>query len=118
MSGQETVVVARTSDLAALAYWLTALVEAGIPAASYEEGIGAAVGSGLLPGHTGFAVVVPRVRLADARTVIAECGGASALAPVPATGASGLQRWATIAVATGVAALVLVAASLALARAF
>ncbi|GBD24488.1 hypothetical protein HRbin29_02166 [bacterium HR29] len=101
-----SVVVARTSDPAALAFWLTALEEAGIPAASYEEGIGAAVGGGSLPAFSAFAVVVPRSMLAEARTVIAECGGAGALAAVPGTGLSPLVRWATLVVLGSVAAAV------------
>jgi hypothetical protein len=89
------VVVARTGDPATLALWMAALEAAGIPASSYQEGIGAALGGGAFPGLSAFAVVVPRSQLGQARTVIAECGDAAALAPVPGPGAPRLVRWAT-----------------------
>lgn len=105
------VVVARTGDPAKVALWTAALREAGVPTATVEEGFAAAFGGHVAPA-TVFALLVPRSELARARSIIADCGGAADLAPVPgATGAPPVG-WATGGVFLGL--LVLFALALAL----
>lgn len=99
------VVVAEAPDAVTAAIWVDALRDAGINAASFSRGHGAAFG-----GAEAFAihiVLVDENRIADARTVIAELDGASRLAPIPNRKAEAQrQRGALIAVASIVAAII------------
>lgn len=76
-----TVVVARTTDGIQAQIWVDMLHDEGIDASTYQRGVQAALG-----GVTGIGthlVLVHRDHVGDARNVIAEAGGASALAPIP-----------------------------------
>lgn len=99
------VVVAEAPDAVTAAIWVAALHDAGINAATFSRGHGAAFG-----GAEAFAthvVLVDGSRIADARTVIAELGGASKLAPIPDRKVEAQrQRGALIAVASIVAAII------------
>lgn len=105
------VVVARTGDPAKVALWTAALRDAGVPASTVEEGFAAAFGGHVAPA-TVFAVLVPRRELARARSVIADCGGAADLAPVPDPTAASRVGWATGAVFLGLLVLFVLALAL------
>jgi hypothetical protein len=78
---QSAVVVAVASDAIEAAIWRDALHDAGIPAAVYERGVGAALGGANTFGAS-YPLLVDRGQVAAARNVIADLGGAVALAPV------------------------------------
>lgn len=71
-------VVAEASDEAEARIWVDALRDEGIEAAFVERGAGGALGGASLFGAA-WAVLVPRARIAEARGVITELGGAHAL---------------------------------------
>ena len=107
-SSARRIVVAEAPDAVTAAIWVDALRDAGINAATFSRGHGAAFG-----GAEAFAmhvVLVDGASFAAARTVIAELGGASKLAPIPDRMVeSQRQRGALIAVGTIVAAIVVAA---------
>ncbi len=71
-------IVAEASDMAEARIWIDALHDAGIEAAFIERGPGGAFGGASLFGLS-YAVLVPRSRIGEARSIIAEMGGGSAL---------------------------------------
>ncbi len=71
-------VVAEARDVAEARIWVDALHDEQIQAAFVERGAGSALGGASVFGSS-YSVLVPRSRLGEARTVIAELGGASAL---------------------------------------
>ena len=102
------VIVAEAPDAVTAAIWVDALRDAGINAATFSRGHGAAFG-----GADAFAthvVLVDGDQFAAARTVIAELDGASKLAPLPNPEAeTRRQRGALIAVGCIVAAIIVAA---------
>lgn len=77
---QATIVVAQASDEIEAAIWVDALRDAGVKAATFERGVGAALGGTTTP-WSSYPVVVAEEDLLTARNVIAELGGAGSLAP-------------------------------------
>ena len=71
-------IVAEASDIAEARIWMDALHEAEIDAAFVERGSGAALGGASVFGSS-YALLVPRARIADARSIIGELGGGHAL---------------------------------------
>ena len=71
-------IVAEASDMAEARIWIDALREADIDAAFVERGPGGAFGGASLLGVS-YAVLVPRGRIAEARSVITDLGGGRAL---------------------------------------
>lgn len=76
-------IVAEAEDPVQAAIWVDALRAAGIKCTSYERGVGAALGGAVTPGLAVYPVLVAREFLGAARSVVAELGGAAALAPWP-----------------------------------
>jgi hypothetical protein len=109
-SSPARIVVAEAPDAVTAAIWVDALRDAGINAATFSRGHGAALG-----GAEAFAthvVLVDSENFAAARTVIAELGGASKLAPIPDHKVEAQrQRGALIAVGS-IVAVILAAAVL------
>jgi len=88
VSSAGPVVVATASNPAEAQVWVDMLLDEGIFATSVETGVHGALGGGglMLPS---VSVLVDRAKLAEARNVIAESGGAAALRPVPQEGSQG-----------------------------
>lgn len=82
MAREPAALVAKASDQVEAQIWLAALRDAGIEAATFEVGVGAALG-GAVTGIARFPILVARRDLAGARNVIADLDGAARLAPVP-----------------------------------
>ena len=107
----DVVIVAQAAELVQAQLWVSALRDAGIEAATFERGVGAALGGATAVGAT-YPVLVQRRDLVAARNVIAEMGGAPALAPLaePETARSARARAAAtvglVAVAGALAALI------------
>ena len=76
--GAGAAIVAEVSDIAQAHIWVDALRDEDIDAACLERGPGGALGGASLFGLS-YAVLVPRERMAEARSVIAELGGGRAL---------------------------------------
>jgi hypothetical protein len=76
-----TVVVAEASDPVQAEIWVDALRDAGIEAATFERGVGAALGGAVTSGVSRFPVIVASTDLLAARNVISELDGANHLAP-------------------------------------
>ncbi len=85
------VIVAEASDAAEARIWVDALRDEGIEAACVERGPGGALGGASIFGAA-WAVLVPRARIAEARGVIAELGGAHALVAYRTPGRSAPAR--------------------------
>jgi hypothetical protein len=77
-----TTVVAEAQDPLQAEIWLDALRSQGIEAASFERGVGGALGGALTAGFAVYPIIVAQADLAAARGVIAQVAGASAIAPV------------------------------------
>ena len=77
----ETAVIAQARHSLEATIWVDALQSAGIRARMFEQGVGGALG-GAVTGFACYPIVVSREDIARARSVIADMGGASALAPV------------------------------------
>ncbi|MCC7365720.1 MAG: hypothetical protein IT303_15255 [Dehalococcoidia bacterium] len=101
-----TTVVAIARDAVEAAIWTDALRDAGIEAAAFERGPGAALG-GAAPPWSSYPVVVPAGRLAAARNVIAELAGGAVLAPYRDIAEERARRARVLWVAGGAAAVVL-----------
>jgi len=71
-------IVAEASDIAEAHIWVDALRDEDIEAAFVERGPGSAFGGATLFGSS-YAVLVPRSRIGEARSVIADLGGGGAL---------------------------------------
>lgn len=71
-------IVAEARDIAEARIWVDALRDEEIEAAFVERGPGSAFGGASLFGSS-YSVLVPRGRIAEARSVIADLGGGSAL---------------------------------------
>ena len=71
-------IVAEASDIAEAHIWIDALRDEDIKAAFVERGPGSALGGASLFGSS-YAVLVPRARIGEARSVIADLGGGRAL---------------------------------------
>ncbi len=71
-------IVAEASDIAEAHIWIDALRDEDIQAAFVERGPGGALGGASLFGSS-YAVLVPRARIGEARSVIADLGGGRAL---------------------------------------
>jgi len=82
MKGEGTALVAEAADGIQAQIWVAALREVGIEAATFERGVGAALGGAMTSGLSRFPVIVARRDLLAARNVIADLGGAVHLAPV------------------------------------
>jgi hypothetical protein len=104
------IIVAEARDEVEAAIWTDALIAAGIPAASYARGVGAALGGASAPGWSVFPVVVDRGQLGAARTVIADLGGGQALAPYRDSASARKRQSQALFVVLGVVILVLAAA--------
>ncbi len=90
MTGRDAVaLVAEAGDLVEATIWVDALQAAGIRATSYERGVGAALGGAVTFGLARFPVVVSREDLSEARSVIADMGGAASLLPIEEPGERG-----------------------------
>ncbi|HET7738614.1 MAG TPA: hypothetical protein VFK32_08580 [Tepidiformaceae bacterium] len=87
-----TVVVANANDAIEAAIWADALAAAGIAAATFERGPGAAFGGASGAGLSAYPILVSRGDLARARSVIADVAGGSAIAPVPDEAAATARR--------------------------
>jgi len=108
-SSTARIVVAEAPDAVTAAIWVDALRDVGINAATFSRGHGAALG-----GAEAFAthvVLVDGDKIAAARTVIAELGGASKLAPIPDQKAE-IRRQRGAVVAAGVIVAAIIAAAL------
>ncbi|MCZ2109055.1 MAG: DUF2007 domain-containing protein [Dehalococcoidia bacterium] len=83
MSGarRTTVVVAEAADPVQAEIWVDALRDAGIDAATFERGVGAALGGAVTSGVSRFPVVVATTDVVAARNIITELDGADYLAP-------------------------------------
>ena len=107
MSGEGPVVVAVAENSLEANLWVDALRQAGIRASSFERGHGGALGAPTWR-ESVFPVLVRASEIGAARSVIADLGGARALAPVrepaDAGAATRLLAWVVAAV---VVALVL-----------
>lgn len=103
---QSAVVVAVASDAIEAAIWRDALHDAGIPAAVYERGVGAALGGANTFGAS-YPLLVDRGQVAAARNVIADLGGAVALAPVHDERAVRERRQRALFVAGAIVTLIL-----------
>lgn len=77
-SGGGATIVAEASDIAEAHIWVDALRDEDIEAAFVDRGPGSAFGGATLFGSS-YAVLVPRSRIGEARSVIADLGGGSAL---------------------------------------
>ncbi len=82
MEAGRPVVVAEARDVVEAQIWIDALRDAGIPATTFERGVGAALGGAMTAGWARYPVLVPQGEMAAARNVVAELGGAAFLAPV------------------------------------
>ena len=71
-------IVAEASDITEAHIWIDALHDQDIEAAFVERGPGGALGGATHFGSS-YAVLVPRARFAEARSVITDLGGGSAL---------------------------------------
>ena len=80
------VVVAEAGDSLEAAIWIDALQAAGIEARTFERGVGAALGGAATVGFARYPLVVSREDLAQARSIIAEMGGAGSLSPIEEPG--------------------------------
>lgn len=74
------VVVATARDPIEAEIWVAALRDAGLEAATFERGPGAALGGASVPWAM-HSVVVPGEQLGAARNVLADLAGAAVLAP-------------------------------------
>ena len=106
--------VAIARDPAEAAIWVDALRQEGIEAASFERGPGAALGGVVGGALSRCHVLVDPDRIEDARNVVAEMGGAAALAPVAAetaiaNGGTGAARALLLALLVAVAIAVVLA---------
>lgn len=77
------VVVARAEDGAQAQIWVDMLRDEGIDATSFEQGIRGSLG-GASGFHSRYLILVRREQFGEARSVIAEAGGATNLAELPA----------------------------------
>jgi hypothetical protein len=103
-----TLVVAEALDPLQADIWLRALREAGIEAASFERGVGAALGGAVTAGSARYPIVVAEADIGAARSVIADLSGASAIAPVRARAdVRASQRRALLTVAAVVVGIVI-----------
>lgn len=100
-----TAVVARANDPIEANIWVDALRDAGIQAAAFETGAGAALGGATAHGFAAYPIVVARDDLAHARNVIADLAGGAALAPFPNDEAAAASRRRIIGVAASVIGL-------------
>jgi len=107
------VVVAEAADPVQAAIWVDALKAAGIEAASFERGVGAALGGAVTPGWAVYPVLVAAADIGGARNVVAELAGGTALAPIPDSDAAREASQRALRVAGGAALLVIVLALLA-----
>ncbi len=79
-------VVAEAGDSLEATIWIDALQAAGIDARTFERGVGAALGGAVTMGFARYPLVVGREDLAQARSIIAEMGGAASLSPIEVPG--------------------------------
>ncbi|MCK9519210.1 MAG: DUF2007 domain-containing protein [Dehalococcoidia bacterium] len=103
---QPAVVVAVAGDAIQAAIWHDALEDAGIEAAVYERGVGAALGGASAFGAS-YPLLVDRGDVAAARNIIADLGGAVALAPVHDDRAARERRQRALLVAGAIVAVIL-----------
>ncbi len=113
MSGGGRVVVAEASDPVQAAIWVDALKAAGIEAASFERGVGAALGGAATPGWAVYPVLVAAADIGAARNVVAEIAGGAALAPIRDEAAARERAQRALRVAGGAVLVVVVLALLA-----
>jgi len=109
MPSEPPAVVAEASDAIEAAIWVDALRAAGVEAASFERGVGSALGGAVAPGWARFPVLVPAADLGTARNVIAELAGGAVLAPYRDAAASRVFQRRLLLVMGAVAVAVLVA---------
>jgi len=112
MASSGTAVVAESQDVLDAVLWVEALEQAGIPAKSYEQGLGGAYGGAWAGPLTRHCVVVSRADLGRARSVIAEISGATRLSAYDDRDEQ-RARARFAAVMVGAAVLLVVAAALA-----
>ena len=109
MAGR-TVVVAEAPDPVQAGIWVDALRQAGVAAATFERGAGAALGGAATPGFAAYPIIVSTTDLGAARSVIAELAGAAVLAPYrDGRETRGAQRLALLAVGAVIIAGLLMA---------
>ncbi len=113
MSEGARVVVAEASDPVEAAIWVDALKAAGIDAASFERGVGAALGGAATPGWAVYPVLVAAADIGAARNVVAEFAGGTALAPIPDAAAARERSQRALRIAGGAVVVVIVLALLA-----
>ena len=77
-----TTVVAEARDPVQAQIWLDALRQGGIEAATFERGVGAALGGAVTSAFAVYPVIVAEADLGAARSIIAALSGASAIAPL------------------------------------
>ena len=110
MAGGGTALVAEAADPIQAQIWVSALREAGIEAATFERGVGAALGGAVTSGVSRFPVVVARDDLVGARNVIAELDGAVHLAPIDdPEGQRAARRRVLVTVTTAAAVILAIA---------
>lgn len=79
---RRTVVVAVARDPIEAGHWVNELQHRGIEAATFERGVGAALGGAETGRLARYPVIVAEEDLGRARNVISDVGGAQFLAPV------------------------------------
>lgn len=90
MKPDAPVVVAQTADAIEAQIWVDMLRDSGIQSTTFEQSPrGALGGASTLGFRTSHPILVRHHDLVPARNVIAEAGGASHLAPIPAEGEEG-----------------------------
>lgn len=87
-----TVVVASARSVVEATIWVDALRHAGIEAATFERGVGGALGGAALGGWAAYPVVVARGDIAPARNILSELAGAGVLAPIGDDREAGRRR--------------------------
>jgi hypothetical protein len=105
---RRTVVVAVARDPVEAGHWVSELQGRGIEAASFERGVGAALGGAETGRLARYPVIVAEEDLAHARSVISEVAGASVLAPVREAGELQSRRVRLMLTFAGVIIVVLV----------
>lgn len=109
MSADATVTVAETKDAVQAGLWVDSLRRAGIKAAVYERGVGGALGGAETWGFSVHRVIVGYHDLAEARNIIAELGGASALTPYRSPDEERARAMRVLGIVAGAMAIVIAA---------
>lgn len=103
-----TVVIAEAEDEVQAGIWVDALRNAGVQAATFERGVGGALG-GAVTGLAVYPVIVRESDFSAARNVIADLGDADRLSAYREPAADRARAARALALAAGVAVVALLA---------